>query len=246
VLAYYPFMVWPESIAVLVAVGLVTRRLLGLNGTRAKAGVDLGGNGGRLCRAITLELEAQCATLAVSLNEAMEESDSGQPDLAWNTLHLMTNAQWVRQAETLAVLLQAVIRHLPLIRLSLPARRLVPEFFKSEVMHGYLALHNTADQFIFRGKPRFSLHVRALDQAVTRLTADFLKAQPGPLSLPDADLWNRLDHDFHDFDLVSKETVLTVRGVIACLPAAALESFSAEVLPVLRRGVRSSGEYLDA
>jgi len=239
-------MVWAESIVVLVVVGVVTRKVLGLNGPNPARHLPLADMRRRLSRIVTLEVEAQSASLAVSLNDAMEERETGQPELAWSTLHLMTNAQWVRQAETLGVLLKAVTRHLPLTTISVPARSLVPEFFKSEVMRGYLALHDTAEQFLFRGKPRFSLHVRALDQAVLRLTSDFLESQPGPLSLRDDELWSRLDHDFHDFDLLSKETVLTVRGVIASLPANALDSFAAEVLPTLRRGVRALDESREA
>jgi hypothetical protein len=239
-------MVWAESIVVLVVVAVVTRKVLGLNGPRPAQHLPPADMRRRLSRLVTLEVEAQSASLAVSLNDAMEERETGQAELAWSTIHLMTSAQWVRQAETLAVLLNAVTRHLPLTGMSVPTRSLVPEFFKSEVMQGYLGLHDTAEQFLFRGKPRFSLHVRALDQAVLRLTNDFLESQPSPLSLRDDDLWSRLDHDFHDFDLLSKETVLTVRGVIASLPANALESFAAEVLPTLRRGVRALDEYRQA
>jgi len=239
-------MVWVESIIVLAVVAVTTRKILGLSGPSPARHLPSADVRRRLSRAVTLEIEAQSAILAISLNDAMEERETGQPELAWSTLHLMTSAQWVRQAETLGVLLSAVTRHLPLTTIAVPTRGLVPEFFKSEVMRGYLALHDTAEQFLFRGKPRFSLHVRALDQAVLRLTNDFLESQPDPLSLRDGDLWSRLDHDFHDFDVLSKETVLTVRGVIASLPANALDSFAAEILPALRCGVRSIDEYREA
>lgn len=239
-------MIWPESIAVLTAVGVVTRRLLGLSGRNPKRNLPLAGAHERLYRAVKLELDAQSAILAVSLNEAMEASSSGEHELAWSTLHLMSAPQWVRQAETLALLLRAMTRHLPLARVTLSARTLMPELFKSDAMRGYLDLHDRTDQFLFRGKPRFSLHVRTLDEAVARLTADFLEAQPASLLEPDSDLWTRLDHDFYDFDLLSKETVLAVHGFIACLPASALEGFGAEIRPALLQGVRASGERHDA
>jgi hypothetical protein len=239
-------MVWPESIAVLTAVGLVTRRVLGLAGRPPKSNLPVAGTRGRLCRAVTLELEAQSAILAVTLNEVMEERDAGLNDMAGSTLNLATS-HWVRQAETLALLLRAVSNHLPLSRATLPSRALVPEYFKSETMRGFLELYGSADQFIFRGKPRFSLHVRILDQAVARMTADFMDAQPGEQPSPGFDCWTRLDHDFHDFDLLTKETVLSVRSFVVCLNSSALESFAAEVLPALRRGVRaSSDEHWDA
>ena len=239
-------MIWAEGIAVLTAVGVVTRRLLGLSGRNSKTGLPLPGAYGRAYLTLKLELDAESAILAVSLNEAMEARDCGEHEHAWSTLHLMSTPQWMRQADTLALVLRAMTNHLPMARVTLPARTLMPEFFKSDAMQGYLALHDSADQFLFRGKPRFSLHLRTIEEAVGRLTSDFLEAQPGPLLEPDSDLWTRLDHDYHDFDLLTKETELALRGFIACLPAAVLQSFAAEVRPALRQGVRASGKRHDA
>jgi hypothetical protein len=230
-------MVWPECIAVLATVGLITRRLLGLSvlGPRSSPPAR---ERERLSRGITLELRAQTAILAVALNDAMEERDCGHPELARSTLHLAA-AQWDQQAETVLLLLHAVTRHLTMARLALPPRALVPEYFKSECMRGYLALHDSADQFVFRSKPRFNLHVRGLVQALARLSDDFAEAQSAAHMEPDPSSWTRLDDDFHDFDLLSKEALLTVRSFIASLPSAALQSFAAEVQPVLRRSVRA-------
>lgn len=239
-------MIWAESIAVLTAVGVVTRRLLGLSGRHPKRKLPLPGAHGRLYQAVKLELDAQSAILAVSLNEAVEAQACGEHELAWSTLHLMSAAQWMRQADTLELLVRAMKRHLPLARVTLTARTLIPKFFKSEAMQGYLALHDAADQFLFRGKPRFSLHLRTLEEALGRLTSDFLEAQPGPLLEPDSDLWARLDHDFHDFDLLTKETVLAMESFISCLSSSSLESFAVEVRPALLQGVRVSGQHHDA
>ena len=239
-------MIWAESIAVLTAVGLVTRRLLGLGRRNSKPGLPLPGAHGRLYHTLKLELDAESVILAVSLNEAMEARDCGEYDHAWSTLHLMSAPQWMRQADTLALVLHAMTNHLPMARVTLPARTLMPEFFKSEAMQGYLALHDSTDQFLFRGKPRFSLHLRTLEEAASRLTSDFLEAQPSPVLQPDSDLWTRLDHDYHDFDLLTKETELALRGFIACLPSTALESFAAEVRPALRQGVRAFSERHDS
>jgi hypothetical protein len=232
-------MVWPESLAVLTAVGVVTRRLLGLTGTGPKTGLPLSGDRERFYRSVTLELDAQTAILAVSLNDAMEERACGHLELARSTLRL-TAAQWNRQAETLALVLSAMTSHLPMARVSQPSRALVPEYFKSKAMQGYLGMHDRADQFVFRNKPRFSLHLRALEHAVATLTVDFLEAQRGTHG--DATLWARLDDDFHDFDLLTKETLLALRTFMAGLPPKALESFASEVQPALRHGVRASSE----
>lgn len=239
-------MILPEGIAVLAAIGVVTRRLLGLSGRHPNPHLPLPGAHGRLYQSVKLELDAQSAILAVSLNEAMEASACGEHELAWSTLHLMSTAQWTRQADTLELLVRAMRRHLPLARVTLTSRTLIPEFFKSDAMQGYLALHDGVDQFVFRSKPRFSLHLRTLEEALGRLTSDFLEAQPGPLLEPDSDLWTRLDHDFHDFDLLTKETVLAAKSFIGCLSSASLESFAAEVRPTLLQGVRACGEHFDA
>ncbi|HEV2425633.1 MAG TPA: hypothetical protein VGZ29_12465 [Terriglobia bacterium] len=239
-------MIWPEGLAVLTAVALVTRRLLGLSSRHPKRKLPLPGAHGRLYQSVKLELDAQSAILAVSLNEAMEAHECGEHEVAWSTLHLMSAAQWTRQADTLELLVRAMRDHLPLARVTLAARTLLPKLFKSEAMQGYLALHDTADQFLFRGKPRFSLHLRTLEEALGLLTSDFLEAQPGPLLEPGPDLWVRLDHDFHDFDLLTKETELAVESFIACLPSNSLESFAVEVRPALLQGVRASGQHYDA
>lgn len=240
-------MVWPESIAFLAAVGVVTRRILGLSGRRSQVQPLLPGDHERVCRRLKLELEVPSAALAVTLDDAMGARECGQPVLALSTLEL-ASAQWSRQADLITYLLHTVMRYLPLASMSLPMRSLVePDYYKSDTMRGYLALHYSADQFVFRSKQRFNLHIRMLDQAVSLVTSDFMDAHSGQDRSDDSALWCRVDHDFHDFDLLTKKTILALHDFIGCLPLSALRDFAAEIQPALRAGVRAySDEDWDA
>jgi len=178
--------------------------------------------------------------LAVSLNDAMEERDSGNLENAKNLLHL-TASEWERLAGVLTFLLQVTSDYLPLARAAVPTRTMDAARFRSETMIEYVRLHEWVDQFLFRNKLRFNLQVRILRRAVETLTEDFRQAEPRAHSAledpPTA--WNRLDRDLHDLDLISKEIFLTLRSFLACLPDSAARKFGAELQPVLERGVRS-------
>lgn len=234
---------------VLLVLGLVLRRLLGLTGGARDARTPLNGHRQRLCQAIVLELEAQSAILAISLNDAIEERESGNFDNASNLLHL-TASEWERLAELLTFLLQVTGDYLPLARVAVPPRTMDATHFKSESMIEYVRLHEWVDQFLFRNKLRFNLQVRILRRAVETLTEDFRQAHPrahcAHLTVGDPSLaWNRLDRDLHDLDLISKEILLTLRSFLGCLPDSAARQFAAELRPVLERGVRS-GAWSDA
>jgi hypothetical protein len=179
--------------------------------------------------------------LAISLNDAMEERDSGHFDNARNLLHL-TASEWERLAEFLAFLLQVTGDYLPLARIAVPARTMDAAHFRSESMIAYVRLHEWVDQFLFRNKVRFNLQVRILRRAVETLTDDFRQAQPRAYSATEnpSAAWNRLDRDLHDLDLISKEILLTLRSFLACLPDSAARQFGVELRPALERGVRSA------
>jgi hypothetical protein len=231
---------WVLASVVLVALGVLLRRLLGLTPEGQHARTLLGGHQQRLCQTIVLEIEAQSAMLAISLNEAMEERDLRNFDNARNFLHL-TASEWERLAEFLTFLLQLTGDYLPLARMPVPARAVDPAHFRSESMVEYVRLHEWVDQFLFRNKLRFNLQVRVLRGAVETLTEDFRQTQPRAHSTvedPSA-AWRRLDRDLHDLDLISKEVLLTIRSFLACLPETATRQFADELRPVLERSVRA-------
>ena len=234
-------MAWALGGIVLVVIGVAMRRLLGLSGQGAKRNGRLDAVSERLCQAVTLELEARSHILAVSLNDAIEERNSGNSEIAARLLDL-TASEWDRLAEYLLVILGVIARFMPLAQVTLPVRDIVPSRFKSEVMADYVRLHEWVDQFLFRTKLRFHLQVRVLRHAVETLTFDFRQAQPlfQPTQSVAGVIWARLDHDYHDFDLIGKETLLAFRSLLACLPSDAVAEIMAELQPLLRFGVRSS------
>jgi hypothetical protein len=236
----WAIMAWVLVSIVLLALAVLLRRLLGLTSAGQDARTLLGGDQQRLCQTIVLEIEAQSAMLAISLNEAMEERDLRNFDNARNFLYL-TASEWERLAEFLTFLLELTGDYLPLARMPVPARAMDAAHFRSEPMIEYVRLHEWVDQFLFRNKLRFNLQVRVLRRAVETLTEDFRQTQPRAHSTvedPSA-AWSRLDRDLHDLDLISKEVLLTIRSFLACLPETAARQFAAELRPVLERGVRA-------
>ncbi|HUI42671.1 MAG TPA: hypothetical protein VL523_11955 [Terriglobia bacterium] len=195
----------------------------------------------RICKAVTLELEARSAILAVSLNDAIEERGSENPEITSSLLEL-TASEWDRLAEDVMAILEVISNNLPLAPVTLPVRNIVPSHFKSDVMMDYVRLHEWVDQFLFRTKLRFNLQVRVLRHAVETLSSDFRQAQPllQPAQGASGLLWDRLDRDFHDFDLISKETLLALRNLVGCLPEDAIADIAAQLQPLLQQGVRSA------
>jgi hypothetical protein len=233
-------MAWLLAFMVLLLLGALLRRLMGLTAAGRDAGTPLSGEGQQLCQDTILEIQARSAMVAIPLNDAMEERDSGHFDNARNLLYL-TASGWGRLAGLLTFLLQVTADYLPLARTTVPARAMDAAHFKSESMIEYVRLHEWVDQFLFRNKLRFNLQVRILRRAVETLTEDFQEAQPRAHSAVEdsSATWNRLDRDLHDLDLISKEIILTLRSFLVCLPESAIRQFAAELRPVLERGVRS-------
>lgn len=230
-------MTWPVSVVVLAAVALLTRWVLGLSGSERRSRLPLDERRERLCRAIALELETRSAIVAVSLDDAIQERVVGNAEIAWSLRHL-TVSEWNQLADILLLLLREVTSYLPMARVPLPPRALALEYFKSEALTNHLRLYNHVDEFLFRNRRRFDLQLHVLRHAVEALTADFGRNQTQTHGPSDSAIWIRLDHDYHDFDLIMKETVLALRTFLACLPDAAVDEFTARIQPALRRGVR--------
>jgi len=229
---------WLSGGVVFLCVGFVMRRLLGLDAPGRRGFLPLDGEREHLYQTIVLELQTQAAILAVSLNDAIEEYDSGNHEIAWRLLGL-TTAEWNRLAEILRVLLGVVTEYLPLAGVVVPIRSIAPRYFKSETMIDYVRLHEWLDQFLWRTRLRFHLQVRVLRHAVEALTRDFLRMQPQSYP-PPTGLWSQLDRHFHDFDLITKEILLAFRTFLASLPEHAVSDFGSALLPILERSVRAA------
>jgi hypothetical protein len=191
-------------------------------------------------RPIALELETQAAILGISLNDAFEERDSGRTDNAWRLVHLSTS-EWGRLAEIVVALLKTVNEYMPLARVAVPVRSLATQHFKSRIMIELMRTHELVQQLVFRSKLRFQLHVRTLRRAAETVTADFRHEYDAADDARDQspDLWRLLDLEAHDFDLITKETLLAFRAFLPCLRDSDLAGFAAEIKSVMPRGVRT-------
>jgi len=234
-------MEWVFGGLVLVAFGAVLRRVLRMNSDGPKPGpVPLGLAREAIYRPIALELETQAAILGISLNDAFEERDSGHSDNAWCLVHLSTS-EWGRLAEIVVALLNTVNEYMPLARVAVPVRSLATQRFKSRIMIELMRTHELVQQLVFRSKLRFQLHIRTLRRAAETVTADFRHeyhaAEDAGNQSPD--LWRLLDLEAHDFDLITKETLLAFRAFLPCLRDSDLAGFAAEIKSVMPRGVRT-------
>ena len=192
-------------------------------------------------RPIAQEIETQAAIVGISLNDAFEERDAGQAEIAWRLVRLSVS-EWDRLAEILGLLSIAMSRHIGNARAVLPVRSVAADRFKSRVMVDYVRMHELFDQLVFRAKLRFQLHLRMLRRAAETLSREFRRDYRYGDRTEDRppEMWARFDYYFHDFDLVAKETLLSCRTLLACLPHSSLPAFAADLKSVVRRGVRST------
>ena len=184
------------------------------------------------------EIEAHSTILAVSLNDAFEESKAGRSEAA----HCMVNmfvSEWDRLTDLVESLQQLSLRYLPVVDLPVPVRNLDAECFRSGTMIEFVRFNGFVDQFVFRPKLRFQLHLRLQRRAIAMLSEELHRAHSDmeanndylPLALTQFDLL------FHDLDRLAKETVLAFRSELSCLPGHALVDIEAEVEELVGDGV---------
>ncbi len=229
---------------ILGVLGYALRRLLRLDDRRAPSAgrlPPLSDDRAAIYQPVVREIETQSTILGISLNDAFEERDAGHPEIAWRLVRLSVS-EWDRLAEIVALLLRQMTRHLPAAKVIVPTRTMGASHFRSRVMVEYVRMHELLDQLVFQSRLRFQLHLRVLRRAVETLSAEFRRSYRYSERTGDRppELWTRFDHYFHDFDLVSKETLLALRALMACLPPSALPAFMADLQAILHRGVRST------
>ena len=233
-------MYWVMGSTILLGMGMLLRRALGL-GSRVRGRAPLlDARQKWFCESMAEEVQCRSEILASSLNDAIEELQAGHCENASDLLGL-AEAEWAAVAEILSGILKGITDSLPLARIAIPVRSLAPDLFRSDVMRDYLRLHELVDQFLFRTKLRFHLQIKILRHAVDIVTVDFRSATPKSRLSPvfSLALWDRLDRDYHDFDLIAKKTILALVKFMSWLPASAASDLAAELKPLLDRGVRS-------
>jgi len=238
-----PQMQWVLGALVLVVVGIALRRLLNLD-FEPRSSSDVLARIGQLresvYKPVERELETRSAIVAISLNEAFEERDSGRSDIAWRLVRLSAS-EWTRLAEVTANLLALMSRYMPLARVAVPVRSLATHRFKSQIMIDQVRMHDLLNQLVFRSKLRYQLQVRILRRCVDSLTEEFLRecraAENENERTPE--LWSSFDLQYHDFDLVTKEVLLALRAFLVCLQDSDLKDFVSELPAVLPQRTRS-------
>jgi hypothetical protein len=236
-------MKWLMGALILGGVGILLRRLLRLDEGRSQSAgrlPALSEDRATVYQPVVQEIETQAAILGISLNDAFEERDAGNPDIAWRLVRLSVS-EWDRLADIVTLLLSHMTKHLGAAKIVVPTRNMGAHHFRSRVMIDYVRMHELLDQLVFQSRLRFQLHLRVLRRAVGTLSGEFRRSYRYAERTGDCppELWTRFDLYFHDFDLVAKETLLAFRALLACLPPSALPSFSADLKAILRRGVRT-------
>jgi hypothetical protein len=228
----------------LFALAFVLRRLLHLEGVSVRGlcgWVRLTAERESIYQSIALEIETRASILAVCLNDAVEERDLGKQQIAWRLVGL-ADCEWERQAQLAHALLNTLGRYMPVARVVVPVRNITAHHFKSPAMVDYARMHEVLDQFVFRYKLRFQLHMRVLRRAVETLTTEFGQTYRSVLRAGNSceGLWNHLDLCFHDFDLITKEVLLAFRAFLACLPDGELQALASDLSTLIVRGVRTT------
>jgi hypothetical protein len=240
---------WLIGGLVLLAVGILLRRLLRM-GTSAKprvgGAVPLGIELHAIYHPVAQEIEAHATILGITLNDAFGEREANRPEMAWREVRLAVG-EWERLMAMVVGLQNALAKYLPTTDLVVPVRRVVAGNFKSRPVIDYVGLYEFLDQVLFSSKQRFALQLRALYRTSALLTKEFHHAfREGELALDcSAEVWNRLDFYFHDFDLIAKETLLAFRALLACQSPEGVQALAADLQPLLERGVRVSVPVTD-
>jgi hypothetical protein len=235
---------WVLGALALLVIGAFLRWLLRLDhpATQRSVGLTpLGEEREAIYLPIAQEIETQAAILGISLNDAFQERDSGQGEIAWRLVRLSAS-EWDRLAEILSLLANAMGRQIGSTRVLIPTRTVVSNRFKSRIMIDYVRTHELLEQLVFRSKLRSQLQLRMLRRAAETLSREFRRAYRYADRTQDRppELWNRLDFYFHDFDLIAKEMLLSFRTLLLCLPHSSLPGFAADLKSLLQRGVRSA------
>ena len=229
---------------ILVASAIFLRRWLRLKepsgrgmGTLARLSADRE----RLYAPFEQEMETQCTILGISLNDAIDELESGHDEIAWRLVGLFAS-EWGRVAEILGGLHKTLGKHIGEATVAVPVRSMAADGFKSHTMINYFRMHEFLDQLVFRSRMRFQLQVRVLRRATETLTAEFVRTHlyADRTGYRPREFWQRLDVLFHDFDLLGKETLLAFRAFLTCLPESSIPRIAADlelVLPSHERAV---------
>jgi len=237
-------MIWILESGILVVVAVLLRRVLHMGRDSAPQRAPLHRlkrNASPLYGSIASEIEAHTTILGVLLNDTIEEQNSGDPEIARRMLDLF-GSEWERAVELVLSLQDISLKYFPMVQSPIDARNLDARLFQSQALREFLSRHGVLDQFVFRSKLRFQLHLRLLRRATAVLNENFAEARydAGRSSRFFAWTLTQADLYFHDLDLLAKQTLLGFNAELAYLPDAALKDINAELSVLTRNSVLSS------
>ncbi len=237
-------MIWVLESGILVVVAVLLRRMLHMGRDSAPQRAPLHRlkrNASPVYGSIASEIEAHTTILGVLLNDTIEEQDSGDPAIARRMLGLF-GSEWERAVELILNLQDISLKYFPMVQSPIESRNLDARLFQSQAMREFLSRLGVLDQFVFRSKLRFQLHLRLLHRATTLLNENFAEAKSDAGRTSRFFAWTLTQADlyFHDLDLLAKETLLGFNAELAYLPDAALKEIAAELAVLTRNSVLSS------
>jgi hypothetical protein len=235
---------WLMGGVIFAGVALLSRRVLqmGATGKAQRGGLgSLSADLQAIYHPLAQEIEAQTTILGITLNDAFGEREANRHEMAWHVVRL-ARGEWERLTELVVGLLSIFTKFLPATNGLVPVRRVAVGHFKSRAVMDYVGLYEFLDQILFSSKHRFALQLHFLFRASAVLSKDFKRAgREGALTLDSSDeLWSRLDYDFHDFDLIAKETLLAFRTLLACQTPEGAQELALDLQVLLERGIRVS------
>ena len=237
-------MQWLVAGLILTVVAWSLRRMLHMNG-RGKAPAGgweyLREDVQSIYQPVAQEIETQTAILGITLNEAFGEREAARHEMAWHVVRLALG-EWERLRGLVVGLQDLLVKFLPATQGIVVMRRVAVGHFKSRAAIDNVALYEFLDQVLFSSKHRFALQLRLLFRTSALLTKEFRRTcRQGERTLDSSgELWTRLDYYFHDFDLITKETLLAFRALLACQSPKAARELALDLQTLLERGTRVS------
>jgi hypothetical protein len=235
-------MIWFWEVGTLVVVGLALRRVMRMSRRQPSASFVTRRRAPQIdpfYEPIASEIETHATILGVSLNDAFDEAKAGRSEAAYSMLSIFAS-EWNRLTELVQALQQLGLSYLPMLELPVPARKLDADRFRSGTMIEFVRFHAFADQFVFRPKLRFQLHLRLQGRAIQTLNEEVqcILGETGD-RIPErlTHTLAQIDLYFHDLDLLAKETILALRAELSCLSEEALASIEVEIHDLVRHGV---------
>jgi hypothetical protein len=242
-------MQWLIGVLILASVALLLRNVLHMDveeGSEYKLLGSLSKDLHPLYFPLAQEIETQITILGITLNDAFGEREAGKHELSWHVVRL-ARGEWNRLGDLVAGLQGELAKILPTTQGIAIYRRIAIGNFKSRTMLDNVRMYEFLDQLTFSSKRRFGLQLRLLSRSRELLNKEFQRTwREGARSLDSSnELWTRLDFLFHDFDLISKETLLAFRTMLSCQTPERAQELAAELQELLNRSSRTAVSLQD-